>query len=437
VDLEDFKDKEQSPEDWMDSVTSGNTNGSTLPEEFTKDQDFVDLEDFKDKKQSPEDWMDSVTSGNTNGSTLPEEFTKDQDFMGEVDFNGKGHLPEDWLDSVIPGNTTSSSSSSSVVSMPSTLDYDSKPDDNEVAPPTAAPVPRIKYPHFSAPPIHSKYSKHHNNNDSSSPPPTLSPTSYWDSTQKQQSEFTPKTLSPTPFKQKYYSEPSPTTPPKSYYDKKQTNSATSSPTAEATSFNYKKYYTTTAPTAPNDKYYTTAPTPKATRPSEDYYYYVPKITPSPSPKDTMEPTRTKITRYPTRTPRTSSPTTAPTNPPTTSLPTKAQNKLNDVKDFVNKEEVEVTRIVKDPTAEVMAGLLGAIAIFGMLCTAWQLLENPDGVCSSCCRLYVKFWKCLLKVICLPCRLCCFARKGYSDANNPVNNAIFLESEEYTNDLELT
>ena len=98
----------------------------------------------------------------------------------------------------------------------------------------------------------------------------------------------------------------------------------------------------------------------------------------------------------------------------------------------------MTKIAKNTTADVIAGLLFVFGILGMLLTAWQLLDNPDGLCASFCRLMVKCVKFFLRIVCLPCTICCQGSQGrYANANNPADNAVFMETENYISDLEMT
>ena len=98
-------------------------------------------------------------------------------------------------------------------------------------------------------------------------------------------------------------------------------------------------------------------------------------------------------------------------------------------------EHEIIDIVQNPTADGLGLFLVLIAVIGMILTAWQLLENPDGLCSSCCRYSVQISRCMLKVLCLPCSVFCGKYTGYQ-GTDPANRAKFLTPEEYTHDLEL-
>lgn len=141
-------------------------------------------------------------------------------------------------------------------------------------------------------------------------------------------------------------------------------------------------------------------------------------TPGPTQRRTESPTRSPV-RAPT-----SQPTGSPTNNPTTEA----------FGAKVKAERKKIESIAADKTAEVMAGMIFVLGIIGMIYTAYQLFEHPDGLYASCCRLSLKGSKILIKIMCLPCKICCGKYSGYT-TSDPKNRTLFVE--EYTNDLELT
>jgi hypothetical protein len=187
-----------------------------------------------------------------------------------------------------------------------------------------------------------------------------------------------------------------------------------------------------------------APTPAPLRTPEPTQETVSTAAPAPTPAPvrTPEPTQETVstavptpvpTPAPVRTPEptpgvTKSPTQNPTKTPTMQPTSEAFG------DKVKEEEEKIKQLANDKTAEVMAGFIAVFGIVGMILTAWQLFENPDGLCASCCRLSVKASKFLVKICCLPCKLCCGRYSGYT-SSDPKNRTLFVE--EYTNDLELT
>lgn len=129
---------------------------------------------------------------------------------------------------------------------------------------------------------------------------------------------------------------------------------------------------------------------------------------------------------------TPSPTDYPTEPIATREPSKSPSA-----GFLNSEEEELKRLAKDKTADILAILIAVFGLLGMILTAWQILENPDGLCTSCCRLVVKASSFLLKVMFLPCKLCCNKSKGYNGTNAAdPNTSMFVGSEQF-NTMEMT
>lgn len=175
----------------------------------------------------------------------------------------------------------------------------------------------------------------------------------------------------------------------------------------------------------DDDLVTSVPSLTPSQNDDEFDTTPPSVTPldQDSSSPSKAPTKAPVHHWPTH-----PPTIAPTRTPTF-MPT-SEAWADKVKD----EEERLKALAEDRTAEVVAGVIAVLGIIGMLLTAYQLFENPDGLCASCCRLSLKISTFLLKVICLPCRLCCGRYSGYH-TSNPENRAVFVE--EYTNDLELT
>lgn len=148
-----------------------------------------------------------------------------------------------------------------------------------------------------------------------------------------------------------------------------------------------------------------------------------KWTWSPSVSVTTADTDVEATPMPSI-PVTPSPTRSPTLAPTSEA----------WSDKIKDEREKLKQLANDRTAEVVASIIAFLGISGMLFTAYQFLENPDGLCASCCRLSLKVVSFLLKLLCLPCRICFGRYSGYT-GSDPRNRTVFVE--EYTNDLELT
>ena len=62
-------------------------------------------------------------------------------------------------------------------------------------------------------------------------------------------------------------------------------------------------------------------------------------------------------------------------------PTAAPNLDNKIEEEIKEEEKQIEKVAKDPTAEILAAVLVTLAVLGMLTVAYQVLENPDGLCA--------------------------------------------------------
>ncbi len=75
---------------------------------------------------------------------------------------------------------------------------------------------------------------------------------------------------------------------------------------------------------------------------------------------------------------------------------------------------------EEKAAKKVGGWAVVIAIFGMIFTAWQVSENPDGVFASVCRLSITIVGCVLKVLLLPCKFLC--GKAAGGGHHPISSA---------------
>ena len=75
---------------------------------------------------------------------------------------------------------------------------------------------------------------------------------------------------------------------------------------------------------------------------------------------------------------------------------------------------------EEMAAKKVGGWAVVIAIFGMIFTAWQVSENPDGVIASVCRLSITIVGCVLKVLLLPCKFLC--GKAAAGGHHPISSA---------------
>ena len=83
-----------------------------------------------------------------------------------------------------------------------------------------------------------------------------------------------------------------------------------------------------------------------------------------------------------------------------------------------EEAIEVE--AEEKAAKKVGGWAVVIAIFGMIFTAWQVSENPDGVFASVCRLSITICVFFLKVLLLPCKFLC--GKGAGGGHHPISSA---------------
>lgn len=117
------------------------------------------------------------------------------------------------------------------------------------------------------------------------------------------------------------------------------------------------------------------------------------------------------------------PTTAPQHRPT-SLPTesptseriddfdlkdketeKEDDDLFDEKSYHNKSRPVGSGVPSDKFSFTV--VLGTFAaIIGMIFTAWQMSDNPDGIYASLCRLTLTCIQLVFRIIMSPCRKCC-------------------------------
>jgi hypothetical protein len=121
--------------------------------------------------------------------------------------------------------------------------------------------------------------------------------------------------------------------------------------------------------------------------------------------------------------QTSSPTTAPQRRPT-SLPTESptSERINDFDSNDKETEKEDDDLFAEKTYHnknrpvgngipnskfsftIVLGIFAAI--IGMIFTAWQMSDNPDGIYASLCRLTLTCIHLVFRIIMSPCRKCC-------------------------------
>ena len=89
---------------------------------------------------------------------------------------------------------------------------------------------------------------------------------------------------------------------------------------------------------------------------------------------------------------------------------------------VEDEEEEIREVENE--AKTAGGFGIALAFLGMIFTAHQMSENPDGIYASICRLCITMMGCILKVLLMPCRQLFGAR--YPAGHMPVSTLEYRE-----------
>ena len=86
----------------------------------------------------------------------------------------------------------------------------------------------------------------------------------------------------------------------------------------------------------------------------------------------------------------------------------------------------------DKNVQVVSISLVVVFLVLLLLTAHLVMEHPDGLCASICRLILKCLCCVIRVLCLPCRaICC---KGSDQTRNRRTHAPMRAP--FPSDLEL-
>ena len=172
-----------------------------------------------------------------------------------------------------------------------------------------------------------------------------------------------------------------------------------------------------------------APAASPAADSADTESPIPLIVPSPIPvqpvSPTMAPTSHTITISPV-----SIPVNTPMYPKTRSVqPSAAYVPIDDdpiltqqMNDKEGKEEVELEHVQTEAKTAGSIGFL--LALCGMIFTAHQVSENPDGIYASVCRLAITIVGCAFKLILMPCRN--FMGNRYHAGHIPVSTMEYRE-----------
>jgi len=86
----------------------------------------------------------------------------------------------------------------------------------------------------------------------------------------------------------------------------------------------------------------------------------------------------------------------------------------------------------DKTVIIALSVVFGLMFFFSIFAAYQLLENPDGLCASMCRITVACWCGIARCICYPCRSICGCT-GQSGGQH----MIVPDDGHFTHDLELS
>lgn len=182
--------------------------------------------------------------------------------------------------------------------------------------------------------------------------------------------------------------------------------------------------TSTSPSAATTSTPTNIPTLSPPTPPTSHHHH--HSHPSHSP--TISPTRRYIPKEP-----------IPTTPTTPTSPSKDDERTT---------PETMNEMKKDRNVQKLSIFILLLGITGMLFTAQQISENPNGLFASICRLTLRFVLCIYRIVCLPCRFLMFqgsTTSSTSTATNAMGHHQHVMSvdnhrplpDEFENDLELT
>merc|ERR1711935_184753 len=89
---------------------------------------------------------------------------------------------------------------------------------------------------------------------------------------------------------------------------------------------------------------------------------------------------------------------------------------------VELEDVEEELKEEEEVAATAGGIGFLLAIGGMIFTAHQMSENPDGVYASVCRLAITISGVFVKIICIPCRKVIGTGNPHYNTHMPVSTS---------------
>jgi len=106
----------------------------------------------------------------------------------------------------------------------------------------------------------------------------------------------------------------------------------------------------------------------------------------------------------------------------------AEKEKEDAEEKEEKTEEELKK--EEKVARGLGGLGFFLAILGMVFTAHQVAENPDGIFASVCRLAVTISSMVLKVVFMPCRKFIGASNPHYTGHIPVSTVDYSYRENY-------
>lgn len=145
---------------------------------------------------------------------------------------------------------------------------------------------------------------------------------------------------------------------------------------------------------------------------------------SPIPEDSLEEPTYSFTAVPTA-----------YRPPTlrpTPVPYVPNGPLNEDDNGWDWNNSTIDDMEHDKTVIIALSVVFGFMFFFSIFVAYQMLENPDGCCSSICRISVACWCGIIRCVCYPCRAICGCT-GQSGGQH----MIVPDDGHFTHDLELS
>lgn len=104
-------------------------------------------------------------------------------------------------------------------------------------------------------------------------------------------------------------------------------------------------------------------------------------------------------------------------------------------DTLDELEKDAEELAQDNRVIIALSTVFGIMFFFSVFVAYQMLENPNGICASLCRISVAFWCGITRCICYPCRAMCGCTG--SSQSNRQDHMMLPNDGHFTHDLELS